>query len=101
MSERAREAAAKAVDFDRRLLSEPADGDAAVAARWIAVYEELIDAKTRSLAVLRDSAARASNDASRELMQVDRIIIEAEIAHWQQRLEFWRSRLDEPEPAVG
>ena len=100
MLERAREAAAKAVDFDRRLLNEPADGDAATAARWIRVYGELIAAKTRSLAVLKESAARASSDASRELMQVDRLIMEAEIAHWEQRLEFWRSRVDLAEPTA-
>jgi hypothetical protein len=103
-SERLRDerAGEEAADPDRLLPGEdptspyPDDAD-----KWIEVYEELLGFKRRLLGVAEETLeSMKDKPARREVVDTDRIVLEAEVRRFQRRLAFWKKRRLELEEKV-
>ena len=92
--ERAGEAAA---DPDRLLPGEdPASPYPDEAPKWGEVYEELLRFKKRLLGVAEETLSELHDKpARREVVDTDRIVLQAEVDRFQRRLSFWQRRLAE------
>lgn len=92
--ERAGEAAA---DPDRLLPGEdPASPYPDDAQKWVEVYEELLRFKKRLLGVAEETLSELHDKpARREVVDTDRIVLQAEVDRFQRRLSFWQRRLAE------
>jgi hypothetical protein len=98
-SERLRDerAGEEAADPDRLLPGEdptspyPDDAD-----KWIEVYQELLVFKRRLLGVAEEALEGLEDKpARREVIDTDRIVLEAEVNRFERRLEFWEKRRQE------
>ncbi len=94
------QAAEKQVDPDRLLPGEdpttPYDADDSK--HWTSVYGELVSFKERIVNEARQAVSEAwQKEVSRELAATDLVALEAELARFKRRLEFWRQRGEEPE----
>jgi hypothetical protein len=98
-SERLRDqrAGEEAADPDRLLPGEdptspyPDDAD-----KWIEVYQELLVFKRRLLGVAEEALEGLEDKpARREVIDTDRIVLEAEVKRFERRLEFWEKRRQE------
>jgi hypothetical protein len=98
-SERLRDerAGEEAADPDRLLPGEdptspyPDDAD-----KWIEVYQELLVFKRRLLGVAEEALEGLEDKpARREVIDTDRIVLEAEVKRFERRLEFWKKRRQE------
>ena len=92
--ERAGEAAA---DPDRLLPGEdPASPYPDDAQKWVEVYEELLRFKKRLLGVAEETLSELHDKpARREVVDTERIVLQAEVDRFQRRLSFWQRRLAE------
>ncbi len=96
---RARRAADEAADPERLLPGEdPSSMQPDDARLWIDVYSELLDYKRALLEVTEQKLARMRDEPSRrEVVETDEVVIGAECRRFEQRLGFWKRRLDEAE----
>jgi hypothetical protein len=92
--ERAGEAAA---DPDRLLPGEdPASPYPDDAQKWVEVYDELLRFKNRLLDVAEETLSDLHDKpARREVVETDRIVLQAEVDRFHKRLSFWQRRLAE------
>ena len=98
-SERLRDerAGEEAADPDRLLPGEdPATPYRDDAEKWVEVYDELLSFKNRLLDVAED-ALQGLHDkpARREVIETDRMVLQAEVDRFHRRLSFWQRRLTE------
>ena len=98
-SERLRDVRAgeEAADPDRLLPGEdPNSHYLDDAERWVEVYEELLNFKNRLLEVAEDTLQGLHDKpARREVIETDRMVLQAEVERFHRRLSFWQRRLSE------
>ena len=98
-SERLRDerAGEEAADPDRLLPGEdPGTPYLDDAEKWVEVYQELLQFKQRLLGVAEDALKDLGDKPARkEVVDTDRIVLEAEVKRFQRRLAFWTERRSE------
>lgn len=98
-SERIRDerAGEEAADPDRLLPGEdPSTGYPDDARKWIEVYDELLRFKNRLLDVATETLKDVHGKPARhEVVETDKIVLEAEVNRFRRRLAFWKHRLSE------
>jgi hypothetical protein len=98
-SERLRDerAGEEAADPDRLLPGEdPGTPYLDDAEKWVEVYQELLQFKKRLLGVAEDALKDLDDKPARkEVVDTDRIVLEAEVQRFQRRLAFWTERRSE------
>lgn len=93
-SREARKAALDAVEPERLLDGED-EGTAYLddAMHWAKVYVELLDFKRSLLSVAEERMAVMHDDAGSEVEETDLMVLKAEAARFERRLDFWQERI--------
>jgi hypothetical protein len=85
----------EAADPERLLPGEdPSTPYADDAEKWVDVYDELLGFKKRLLGVAEDALEQMRDKPARkEVVDTDRIVLQAEVDRFRRRLAFWKERL--------